>query len=520
MMKIGRILSQSGVLALSVFLLSACTTPSLYYKTEANVKTVQDRTKDAEKTADEQTAATPVVTVKDGLYVDQTPIDLSTQPAWLKARITLQGDTLPFSFYSHSIVRAANVLTRYQSGLDDAKLLSMNYAGDVKGALDMLAAKTGFVYTIEGNTVNWYALVTQTFSVAFMPGSSNYLVGKDKGSDTTQSASSGGGGGDTIVSQISDSFSQSQYSNLAGKLSVWNDLNSTIQTMLSDKGQAVVSESTSSITVTDRPSNVATIAAYIKQINKDLSKQVMIKVQVLQVTLNDSFNNGINWNVVTRYLSTDKSIKFTGDFSQPVSVSPVAGVTSAALGLQNADSTSFVLINALSQQGRVSVTTEPTVVTTNNQVASINITEQTGYLARLSSVISDTGQSTTSTITPGQVNAGLVLFLLPKIMGDKVYLQITSSLSTLEKIQDIFSSGDASNAQKIQVPIISEKEFNQRSVITSGSTLILAGFKQVSSEANNSAMFQLNQLGGRGASIENVQTVVLITPYILNNDTE
>ena len=49
----------------------------------------------------------------------------------------------------------------------------------------------------------------------------------------------------------------------------------------------------------------------------------------------------------------------------------------------NKDNSSQFLFNALSQQGKVSIATEPTVVTTNNQVASINITQTRGYLAKI-----------------------------------------------------------------------------------------------------------------------------------------
>ena len=450
------------------------------------------------------------VVVKDELYVDPAPINLNTQPSWLDKPISLHGEKLPFSFYANNIVRSANITTSYQQRLDPNIEINMDYAGTLQGALNLLAAKTGYTYTVNGNAILWEAYVTKTFNIAFMPGSSNYLVGKD--SATANISTNEGSGDNTVVKQGNDISSKNQYSNLRATLSVWNDMKNTIHSMLSKEGQVVIAESTTTITVTDHPNNVENIARYINDTNINLSKQVMIKVQVLQINLQENFSNGINWDAAKTMLhGTD--FTFSGNFAAPISIAPIAGVTNASFGAANG--ASQALINALSQQGRISTTTEPTVVTTNNQVASLSITTQTGYLAKVSTTSTDA--TATTELVPGQVNAGLTLFLLPKIMDNKIYLQVSSSLSSLQQIQNIYAN-NSDESQKIQAPIINDNTFNQRSVITSGSTLILAGFKQIQNQANNSAFAGLDALGGRGAAQQNVETLILITPYILNNE--
>ena len=494
----------------ATMLLSACSTPKLFDNTKNNIHEVNTQIDDARQKEEAVLKPNASVIVKDELYVDFTPIDLNTQPTWLNNPISLHGDKLPFSFYANNIVRSANVITTYQQRLDPTGLISMDYTGTMQGALDMLAAKTGFVYTIFGNTVFWEAYVTKTFNIAFMPGSSQYLVGKDN--TTSNAVSSETSGDNTIVKQGSDASYKNQYSNLQAKLSVWSDMKDTIESLLSKEGQVVISESTTTITVTDHPSNVKNIARYIDETNINLSKQVMIKVQVLQINLQENFSNGINWDVAKTMLrGTD--FTFSGNFAAPISIAPIAGISNASFGAANG--ASQALINALSQQGRISTTTEPTVVTTNNQVASLSITTQTGYLARVSTTATDA--AATTELIPGQVNAGLTLFLLPKIMDNKIYLQVSSSLSSLQQIQNIYATG-SDESQKIQAPVINDNTFNQRSVIVSGSTLILAGFKQVQNEANNSAFANINALGGRGAATQNVETLILITPYILTNE--
>ena len=59
--------------------------------------------------------------------------------------------------------------------------------------------------------------------------------------------------------------------------------------VLSPDGKVMVSESTTSVTVRDRPGNVQLVEQFIANINKNLSKQVLVKVQVLEVNLENSF---------------------------------------------------------------------------------------------------------------------------------------------------------------------------------------------------------------------------------------
>jgi hypothetical protein len=66
------------------------------------------------------------------------------------------------------------------------------------------------------------------------------------------------------------------------------------------------------------------------------------------------------------------------------------------------------------------------------------------------------------------------------------------------------------------VPNVTQKQFNQRSVIASGSTLILAGFKQVQNQTGAMQLLDSQALGGKAATQSNSETIILITPIILN----
>lgn len=530
-------------LALSfIVFLSACSSPH-FNQTEMNVADIAQKTAEARHLSDQSGIKPPPLVVNQGLYVDKTPISLAKQPTWLRNKIILRGDQLPFSYYSRTIASGGgkDILTHYQVGLDPSSQISVNYSGTVKGALDLLAAKTGFVYTVSGAHIYWQAFITKTFDVAFMPGSVDYQMGKSSsGGGGNSSAGSAASPSQGVVSNIVNDNTDQEFSNLKGTISVWKDLRNSIQQMLSPDGKVMVSESTTSVTVRDRPSNVNLISRYVQNLNHSLSKQVLIKVEVLDVNLSSAYNYGIDWTAVKKTLG--QQFILNANYGTPVSIVPLVGTppfgnpagppglpTYGTIAEAGAQTGVTALVQALTQQAKVGIVTQPRVVCLNNQVSVIRITSQRGYLASVQTTSLGGGANSTnvnnntvtSQITPGQVVTGLTLYILPKIMANKVYLQVNADLSNLITIQSISSQGNgqasASNPQApiIQVPNLNQKQFNQRAVIGSGDTLILSGFKQIANQTGAMQMFEQQELGGKASEQQSSETIVLITPIIL-----
>ena len=530
-MRISTIITLLGILAM----LSACTNPmKTLHDADYNVTQNQEK---IQRIQNNSTAPAPATVVKSGYYVNPVPIDPSQGPVWLNNKITLHAQNVSMNFLLSRILRDTDASVRYDNGANQNQSLSMDYSGSIKGALDEIASDTNYAYNIQNGVVDWSSFVTKTFNISFMPGTSSYQVGQDKGLNAGQAANTGAsssGSGNTIATVQGDLGSQ-QYSNLSGDLSVWNDLRTTLNELKSTDGTVAVSGSTTTVTVHDHPSNVQAMATYIDQLNRNMSREVAIQVQVLQVDLNKDFSYGVNWNTVFNVLGTKLGIFGNlGDAAASVTNLAAQGLTNNGIAkIQFGPSGgSNALIQALSQQGRVSVVTQPRVVTMNNQMAEIKITRDTAYLQSVSntSVANAGNASNTSTLTPGIVTDGFSLYLLPKIQANKVYLQISSSLSTLTSISTVSNNGTVNQPvsttsttattqsqpfQAIQVPTLANKLFNQRTVITSGATLMITGFQQITDQTQRSQFFGIKPLGSTGADRRNVQTIVLITPTVL-----
>jgi type IVB pilus formation R64 PilN family outer membrane protein len=514
------------LLIISAVLFSACTTPVMYGDTKQKNNQVQQKLQTLRSHNSGNSYGTGI---HNNFYAPDV-YHSGQNPNWLYNHVSLRANNLPFMLLMNKLIPDNTVGIQYGVGANQNMPLSLNYTGTLRGALDQVAAKTGYAYDIEDNMITWSPFVTKTFDVSFMPGASQYLMGQKQGDTMLNVSSTGSSNG-----QGSDS----QFSSLQGNLSVWDDLKSSIQEMLSKDGKVMVSQSTTTVTVQDRPESVQKVADYLASMNKDLSKEVLLQVQVLEVDLDKNFNYGIDWNLA--YKTAFSAGIQTGDLSQPFKFSPLGGTSPSGASLNGNPlgipgisagvvsgpfANTQILINALSQQGNVSTVTNPEVVTLNNQVAQIDISKQTSYLASLTTTSTAQVGSSTS-LTPGVVNTGFKLYILPKIMNGNVYLQLSSELSTLDDIS-VFQGQTGGNnnnnnnnnnvpTSQIQLPTVSGKHFNLRSMVPSGHTLIIAGFRQTQNTANASSMFGSPLLGGKGADQNNIETIVLITPTVMGN---
>jgi type IVB pilus formation R64 PilN family outer membrane protein len=461
------------------------------------------------------TDASPTVVTKKGYYADTNPVALG-QPAWLNRHIHFRGDNLPFSFMVNQILRETDAVVSYQDDLKTDKPVSMDYKGTIKGALDNLALSADYAYTLKDGSVIWSPYVTKELDISFMPGSSDYTLGREAQTSAQMR------GDITTVTALDDS----QHSSLKATLSVWKDLTTSLNNLKSKDGTVNVSEATTTAMVHDHPSNVRAIEDYVDQLNKEMSKQVQLKVQVLQVELDKAHEYGIDWNMTQHWFNSEQNLSSPNMFNAAapagISTDATSGITSLRLGTVSNN----VIIRALETQGKLSVVTEPNVMTMNNQVAEIRITRDTSYLQKSEQSISE--GTATNSISPGVVTDGFTLYILPKIKNNQVYLDVSSTIAVLTKLDTINNLGGINQPVNpsqttttgldiitIQVPTLAQKRFNLKSMVDNGSTLVIAGFKELTDQHNTAKMFDTTFLGSQGVGKVNTETVILITPVII-----
>jgi len=380
----------------------------------------------------------------------------------------------------------------------------------LSGLLDVIAARLGLGWKIEDSIVTMYFLDTQVFQLYAIPGSIKMNTGVKTGTSgattvtgSTSSVSANGG----LTSEGSTQGTQMNFES-----DILKDMEKTLNSMITPgMGRVALSSSTGVVTVTDRPDSLRRIKAFISSENKRITRQVVLNVKVLSVSLNKNDSLGLNTAALFKTLSSQVGI--TTSFVNPNTsgVTTTAGVVSA-----NSDSPwagSQAVIDALSVQGQVTTITSPSVTTLNMKPAPILVGNQQTYLASVSTTAIQGGGTSQQALTPGTISTGFNMVLLPYLMeGREMLLQFNINMSNLLGIST-FTSG----ANQIQMPNIDNRIFSQSVRLLSGQTLVLSGFDQSGSTGSQQGIADpdLFLAGGRGdATRTRTELVVLITPLV------
>lgn len=384
----------------------------------------------------------------------------------------------------------------------NSQMATVVYSGKVAGFLDLVAARYGVNWEWEGNGLHIFKTKSQTFRLAALPGDTSFASKVGTQSNNATGSTQGSQASGTSNSELRAGVE------FAG-LSVWKGIEDSIRTMLSPDGKLVVTASIGTITVEDTPMVLERVSRFVDQQNKSLSRQVVINVRVLSVDLTNSEQYGINWDMVYQNLNRGLGLSLAN------TADPIVDGSSLALKVLSGSmfDGSKAMIDALSKQGRVSQVTSASLLTINNQPAPIQVGRQTAYLASSTTTIGIGGAGNTVTLQPGQVTTGFSMNMLPHILDSKrLMLQYSGDISTLTGLATV-NSGNSS----IQTPEIDTRNFLQRTILSSGETLVVTGFEQFSLTGDTQGVGSAQNiaLGGRlNAKNNRSVLVVLIQPVV------
>lgn len=323
----------------------------------------------------------------------------------------------------------------------------IRWQGPLEGLLDTVAAGLGLSWKYSAGMITFYYLESRTFQIYAIPSEtkmrSTVQSGIDLGRSSEQSSSKEQG-------------QSTQTTSVSLTSSMVQDIHRNIQSMLTPQlGQMSVATSTGTITVTDTPDTLDRVARYIRHENQTITKQVLLNIKLLSVQLTQTDQIGINW----------KKLLYDGGHSLLKSVSATSphimaaanGSMVAILGSERLN-TPELLLNALAEQGKVSIVTSPSVTTLNLQPVPVQVATQEGYLAQVE-VTKNKGEHSVS-MKPGMITHGFNMSLLPFVMADnQLLLQYAINLSELITLQTFGDKGES----QIQLPKINTRLFSQKS---------------------------------------------------------
>jgi MSHA biogenesis protein MshL len=272
------------------------------------------------------------------------------------------------------------------------------------------------------------------------------------------------------------------------------------------------------------PDELKTIRHFLKISEDNLTRQVVIEARILEVTLSDEYQQGINWNqIVSNVGSTNLTFSNTPGVLGNSIASALGGV--ASLTFANKDFSG--VLNLLSTQGNIQVLSSPRVTAINNQKAVIKVGEDEYFVTDVSS--QNTITTTTTSVVPNieltPFFSGIALDVTPQI-NDKgsILLHIHPSVIETEEQEKVVTL----NQEQIVLPLAQSTIRESDTVIraNSGEIVVIGGLMQSVKTTEDSKTPLLGDIPLLGNLFKNTrekevkkELIILLKPTVVGANT-
>lgn len=418
--------------------------------------------------------------------------------------------------------------------------MPMAYEGSLSGLMERVGGFFGVQWRYDGSTISVSRFETRVFVVEALPGTQTVQDSIDStGSGSSGGGSSGGGsgggssgGGSSSGSNgggsgsgASTTSSMSQSAQFSGEIKYWDELSGVLTAMLGGTGSVVISPSIGTVTVTTTPEVMRTVATYMAQENRRLSRQIAINVEIYVVSLTEGLTFSSAFTTALRHVA---GLKFNQTVSGGLPASVVSGVIANSpaqfnVSILNSDRVGQLndVFTALSGIGDTTTVARFPLVTLNNRPVSRFVGEQRQYVSKVSgnSAVGTT-TSTSTNIETDSLNVGFTIQMTPRLLDDgRILLQY--SLSSVEQIGNFakFNSvcGDDTTCTPpqgsgtVQTANTANRNFVQQSVLKSGSMLLIGGAEREDLQQSSQGVGSpFNYLLGGGLSTAKRHSMIFI----------
>jgi len=413
-------------------------------------------------------------------------------------------------------------------------------------AIEVIQDIYGFDVRIKGNVIKVFPAGIRTETIAL-----NYLFLKRFGTSSTSINSGGVSENDPNSSSSSNSSNQnssgSNSSNSSNSNSqnnqndqnsnsginiytenesdFWSELKETLTAFVgTEAGRSIIiSPLAGLVTVRALPTEISAVKKFISDTETHLHRQVIIEAKIMEVTLNDDYQQGIHWDEVLGSLG---STNFTFNTSGNISGNPISSSIGGATSLSFSGPDFSGVIDLLQTQGNVQVLSSPRITATNNQKAVIKVGQDEYFVTDVSSTTT-TGTSTTTTpeveLTP--FFSGIALDVTPQIAEDgSVILHVHPSVTlTAEQNKTIQLGGD-----ELILPLAQSSVRESDTIIRakSGEIVVIGGLIEtysIDKESKTPLLGNIPLFGGLFKSISETtqkrELVILLKPVVIGQDT-
>jgi MSHA biogenesis protein MshL len=468
---------------------------------------------------------------------------------------------------------ATQVFMALVSGTRYSMLLPPDVSGNVTvnlkdvtvmEALDTIRELYGYEYRVQGKRIfiEPNTMKSRVFQINYLSsrrqGSSDLRV---TGSSMTASGTTGSTGS-TATSTAGQTTPTgagtptSSRSNDTSRVSMstdsdfWGDLNRALASIVGNtEGRSVVINPSSGVVlVRALPNELRSVEKYLKATQLIAERQVMLEAKIIDVTLSEDFQSGVNWGAFKSGPNSRTGIGVAqpgatigvGSTAQIIgqATSPTLSVTPGLLGSIAASTLSkgFIglafqtanfaaLLNFLETQGSVSVLSSPRIATLNNQKAVLKVGTDELFVTNITSstTTTTTGSVSSPSVTLQPYFSGISLDVTPQIDEEgNIILHVHPAVSTVAEKEKVIDLG-ALGIYRLPLAASSINETDSIVRVQDGNIVAIGGLMRQEQSSDRSQLpgatgAVANALGQRSAALRKRELVILIKPTMIEND--
>ncbi|HGK7312796.1 pilus (MSHA type) biogenesis protein MshL [Aeromonas hydrophila] len=410
--------------------------------------------------------------------------------------------------YGFDVQRKGNVFHVYPAGLR-TETIPVNYLMMSRRGLSRTSVSTGGVASNDNNSSN----------------NNNFDNANNSTNNSASNRSSNGNSNSDSNGTRIETDTNSDY---------WTDLRDTLQTLIgSGDGRAVItSPQAGLVTIRAYPKELKAVREFLNQSESHLKRQVVLEARILEVALNEGYEQGVDWSGLSASWDGNKGITGGGSLT-PSTIANTPNQIFSALGggagFKISDGNFNVAVNLLKTQGDVNTLSSPRVTATNNQKAVIKVGTDEYFVTNASTTTTTSGTSA-PIVTPNveltPFFSGIALDVTPQIDEEgKVLLHIHPSVIDTEEQKKTI---DVGTADPLILPLAKSSIRESDTVVqaNNGDIIVIGGLMKTDKQEIVSKVPLLGDIPWVGEAFTNrrestkkVELVILLKPTVVEKDT-
>lgn len=497
--------------------------------------------------ADERARGSKSSAVNDALL---PPLDLSlpvvdSKP--LETKFDLSVNNTPASQVFAAIVsgtRYSIVVPADVTGFITLQLKDVS----VFEALEAIREVYGYEYKVDGSRIyiQGVSMQTRIYQVSYLTGQRSGTSSLRVASSSIADSSGGSPASGTTPTSGSTKTLDSSRVSMTSSADFWEELSrSLIAIVGNEKGRSVViSPMSGVIVVRAMPEELKNVATYLKVSQISIERQVILEAKIIEVTLTDSLQTGVNWASFTGngdsfnsagVIGAGNTLRPSGGgAASALSGSVISGTPGASLAGATGNpgslfgmafqSTNFAaMLNFLESQGSVHVLSSPRIATLNNQKAVLKVGTDEFFVTGITTTTTAVGttSTTTPTVTLQPFFSGISLDVTPRIdENNDIILHVHPSVGQVSTVNKVLNLG--ASAGTYTLPLASSSVSETDSIVRArdGQIVAIGGLmRQATVEAESGLPGLAKSIFGQTSKVtEKRELVILIKPTVVNSD--